>query len=82
MIFECPGSKPFKQPHPDMVKCPFCGHEVEIWSDEFQAVCDKCGKTVSRGGQSCLDWCKEARACVGEEIYQKYVKNKKKKGDK
>jgi len=82
MIFNCPGSQKFKQPQPENIKCPFCGGEVEIWSDEFQAPCPKCGKTVSKDGtQCCLDWCKEARECVGEEIYKRYVEGKKSKGD-
>lgn len=86
MIFECPGSKEFKHPQPEMIKCPFCGGEVEIWTDEFHAVCEKCGNSVGREkGQSCLDWCKYAKECVGEDVYNRYMDNKvgkkTKKGD-
>jgi endogenous inhibitor of DNA gyrase (YacG/DUF329 family) len=80
MIDGCPGTQKFKQPQPEEIKCPLCGREVEIWTDEFQVECPKCKKQFSRGGQSCLDWCKGARECVGEEIYARYVENKKKKG--
>jgi predicted RNA-binding Zn-ribbon protein involved in translation (DUF1610 family) len=73
MIFSCPGSQKFKQPQPENIKCPSCGSEVEIWTDEAQALCANCGKRVSRpGGQSCLDWCKYAKECVGEEVYKRY----------
>ena len=78
MIEGCPGAQQFKQPQPENVPCPFCGEDVEIWTDEFSAQCPKCGKAVSRGGQSCLDWCKAAKECVGDEIYKRYVEHKKK----
>ncbi len=78
MIFECPGSSRFKQPAPEGVKCASCGEEVEIWTDETEAICPKCKSKVTRqGGQSCLDWCKYAKDCVGEERYNKYIKNRK-----
>lgn len=76
MIEGCPGADRFKKPHPEEVECPFCREEVEIWSDEFSVVCPKCGKMVSRAGQSCLDWCKAAKECVGEERYKRYIEGK------
>lgn len=82
MIDGCPGSQKFKQPQPEEVACPFCGEGLEIWTDEFEILCSGCGKKVSRSGQSCLDWCKAAKECVGEEIYRKYVDSKKQKGAK
>jgi hypothetical protein len=80
MIQGCPGADRFKKPVPEEMACYFCGEELEIWSDEFEVKCTKCGKTVSRPGQSCLDWCKAAKECVGEEVYERYMKNKKKEG--
>jgi hypothetical protein len=80
MIFGCPGSSKFKQPAPENVKCPSCGGEVEIWTDEIERACPRCKNKVTReGGQSCLDWCKYAKECIGEERYNKYLKNKKAK---
>ena len=79
MIVNCPGSKRFKQPEPENIKCPSCGKETEIWSDEPKATCTKCGKVIIRqNGQSCLDWCKYAKECVGAGIYSKYMQNKEK----
>ena len=73
MLRTCPGSIAVKQPKPQPFRCKNCGSEVEIWSDEATQPCPKCGKDVFREGmQSCIDWCKFAKECVGEEKYKKY----------
>jgi len=73
----CPGAKSFKQPQPEMVKCPSCSGEVEIWTDEFEATCPNCRETVRReAGASCLDWCSYAEKCLGAADYNKYMQNK------
>lgn len=79
MVFNCPGSQQFKQPKPENIKCPSCGRDVEIWSDEVRVVCPFCKAAVTRqtGAQSCLDWCEHARECVGEKRYANYMRNKK-----
>lgn len=80
MITECPGAERFKQPYPEPIFCRNCGAEFEIWSDEFEVACTKCGRRVSReAGQSCLDWCASAKVCVGEEVYNRYMKVKRRK---
>ena len=69
----CPGSARLRQPKPEFFTCPNCGNEVEIWSDEAIRACPSCGDQVFRMGmQSCLDWCKFAAECVGEEKYKQY----------
>jgi hypothetical protein len=46
---------------------------VEIWSDEATGKCTDCGTVVIRTEtQSCVDWCKYARDCLGDEKYKKY----------
>ena len=81
MIFNCPGSQKFKQPQAESIRCTHCGGEVEMWSDESRAVCPKCKKSVARQtGQSCLDWCKYAKECVGPDAYSRYKKEKNKRG--
>ncbi len=78
MIFKCPGAKNFRQPEPKIIKCPLCSSEAEIWSDEIKATCPACKKTfIWKGEQSCLDWCKFTKKCVGEKTYNKYLINKK-----
>jgi len=83
MVAKCPGSQFFSQPHPESIKCVFCGAEIEIWSDEVKAKCPKCKKTVMRDqGASCLDWCKYAKQCLGDKLYKEYIKNKEAKNVK
>lgn len=74
----CPGSAKFKQPEPENIKCPTCGEEIEIWTDEIQVTCPKCENNILhiQEGASCLDWCKYAKECVGDKTYTKYVQNK------
>jgi HD superfamily phosphodiesterase/predicted RNA-binding Zn-ribbon protein involved in translation (DUF1610 family) len=77
MLSNCPGSQKFKQPQPETIKCSSCGGEIEIWTDEIKAVCPKCNNTVMREqGASCLDWCRYAKECVGEDIYNSFIQNK------
>jgi ribosomal protein L24E len=76
----CPGSREITSPFPEEIRCVFCGDTVEIWSDEIDAVCKKCGKTVSREMKpTCLEWCPAARECVGTEKYEKLVGSRKTK---
>lgn len=73
----CPGSTAFAQPKIEIVRCLHCGGEAEVWSDEAEGACPKCGQTVIRTNrQSCVDWCKYARECLGEEKYKKYQDTK------
>lgn len=72
---QCPGSEEVKRPKPEYIPCPKCGSEVEIWSDEVQAKCENCGTLACRERKpSCLDWCKYAKECVGEEKYMRWKK--------
>jgi DNA-directed RNA polymerase subunit RPC12/RpoP len=71
---KCPGSKQFTQPTPEFYPCPWCGGEVEIWSDEPQAKCPECGREVTRERvQGCIDHCEMARECLGAERYERLV---------
>lgn len=61
------------QPKPELVACPDCGAEVEIWSDEATGTCPDCSKAVIRNEtQSCVDYCKYARECLGNEKFKQY----------
>ncbi len=73
----CPGARVVREPTPEDVTCPHCGHEVEIWSDEARARC-RCGAWVYRDqGVSCLDWCASAERCVGAEELARYRASRK-----
>jgi hypothetical protein len=69
----CPGSLAFAQPKIELVRCPHCGEDAEVWTDEAEGKCAKCGRSVCRTTtQSCVDWCKYARECLGDEGHKKY----------
>jgi HD superfamily phosphodiesterase/predicted RNA-binding Zn-ribbon protein involved in translation (DUF1610 family) len=77
VLFNCPGSQKFRQPEPEIIKCPSCGAEIEIWTDEIKARCPRCKEEIMREtGASCLDWCKYAKECAGPQVYDKYMQNK------
>jgi anaerobic ribonucleoside-triphosphate reductase len=69
MFDKCPGN--LRTLTIKIKKCPECDEEVEIFSDETQVKCSNCGFTVHNDIQSCVQWCKYAKECVGEEIYNK-----------
>ncbi|UCG45340.1 MAG: hypothetical protein JSV58_00745 [Candidatus Bathyarchaeota archaeon] len=61
----CPGIKKFIRPVPAYFKCPSCGGNVEIWSDEDAGICIACKRNIDRPEkqQSCLNWCEYADKC-------------------
>lgn len=44
----CPGFQDFRNLKSFICKCSGCGHEVEIFSDEFDRphICKKCGEAI------------------------------------
>jgi Zn finger protein HypA/HybF involved in hydrogenase expression len=74
MEMKCPGAKAFTQPKPEFIPCPSCHSEVEIWTDEAEAKCDRCGNMVSREMlQGCVDYCASAKECLGEQLYNRLM---------
>ena len=71
MLFgKCPGSEG-RNLTIDLVKCPHCGEEEEIFSNEMRVKCHKCGEYIYKDNlSSCIDWCAKARECVGPEKYE------------
>ncbi|PIV55608.1 phosphohydrolase [Candidatus Desantisbacteria bacterium CG_4_10_14_0_8_um_filter_48_22] len=54
-----------------LYKCPNCGYDAEIFSDELKVRCRKCGKYVYREkAPSCIDWCPAAKECIGIEKWK------------
>lgn len=75
----CPGAKRIRAAFPDEFSCA-CGEKVEMWPDDFELRCPSCGRTVRREiPPACIEWCAAARECVGETLYEKYVKAKEKR---
>jgi predicted RNA-binding Zn-ribbon protein involved in translation (DUF1610 family) len=76
MFDKCPGAANIRTPKIIIKKCPECGNEVEIFSDEMKVKCDNCGSIIYNESflQSCVHWCKYAKECLGEELYNKLRK--------
>lgn len=51
-------------------KCPHCGHEIEIFSVDTEAVCENCGFVIYNDTLTCVQWCKYARQCFGDKAYE------------
>ncbi|MCL4533786.1 MAG: phosphohydrolase [Bacteroidetes bacterium] len=69
----CPGSSSIKNATPEYIICTNCGNELEIWTDELQVKCPKCGTQNCRDrAPSCIDWCAQAEACFGPEVYRRF----------
>lgn len=67
MFNKCPGQY-VRNLRVSLHKCPNCGSEIEIFSDELKVKCYKCGKNVYREKTpSCIEWCSSARRCLGEK---------------
>lgn len=50
--------------------CPQCGCEVELFSTDTEVRCEHCGFTIYNDTLSCVQWCKYARQCVGDAMYE------------
>jgi len=74
-MFEgCPGAANLRTPTLKIKKCPECGAEIEIFSDEAAVTCGKCGFTIYEDLDSCILWCKYAKQCLGEEMHRRLKK--------
>ena len=78
---KCPGQD-MRNLRVELIKCPKCGADVEIFSDEQRVRCPKCGNKINRGEvPSCVNWCAYARECLGEERW-KQLRGETESGDK
>ena len=50
--------------------CPQCGGVIEIFSIDTEVACDTCGFVAYNDTLTCVQWCKYARKCVGDEMYE------------
>jgi hypothetical protein len=77
MFDKCPGAGNIRTPTLKIKKCPECGGEVEIFSTDFSVKCKDCDFTIYENLESCIQWCKYAEKCVGEEVYRKLKEKSK-----
>lgn len=69
----CSGATAFSRPTIEVLPCPDCGADVEVWSDEATGQCPSCSRAVIRSvSQSCVDWCRYAKECLGDEKFEQY----------
>lgn len=54
--------------------CPNCGSTVEVFSTDTEVACENCGYVVYNDALSCVQWCKYARQCVGDAMYEQMMK--------
>ena len=73
----CPGASRLKVPTITEKICPNCGAVIELFSTDVSVACDKCGFVAYNDLQSCVQWCAHAEECIGTEMYNKLVKNRK-----
>lgn len=79
---KCPGQDD-RNIKAEVINCPDCGYRVEIFSDEIKVRCPKCKGLVCRDRlPSCVDWCKAARECIGEDKWRELMERKKNKKEK
>jgi len=79
MFDKCPGAGNIRTPTLKIKKCPECGSEIEIFSTDVSVNCKRCGFTIYEDLESCIQWCKYAEQCVGEELYRKLKKKEESK---
>ena len=54
--------------------CPQCGKEVEMFSDEMKTKCPQCKTIIEKENvPSCIQWCKEAKRCLGTERWEQMM---------
>ena len=70
----CPGAANLRTPTLAIKKCPHCGEEMELFSNDISVKCSGCGFMVYNDIQSC--WCRHAKECIGEEMYTKLMERK------
>lgn len=69
MIMDSCQGKP-RTPTIEEKRCPQCGNMLGIFSIDTQVICEKCGFVAYNDALSCVQWCKYARKCVGDEMYE------------
>ncbi len=75
--YRCPGQSN-RNLKAELRRCPNCSYQVEIFSDELRAICPGCGGLVyGEKIPSCIDWCRAAEECLGEDAYRELKKQER-----
>ncbi|MDY6893783.1 MAG: phosphohydrolase [Chloroflexota bacterium] len=71
MKYRCPGQDN-RWLRVELYRCPNCGAEEEIFSNETRVRCHECGEWIYKEQlPSCINWCASARQCLGEERWKR-----------
>ena len=82
LIDRCPGSAGIRTPTLTVRRCPRCGEEIEIFSNEVSATCGRCGFVIYNDQASCIRWCRFAEGWVGPETVGKFREGDKGTGSR
>ena len=82
VLDHCPGAANLRTPTISVRKCPRCGEEVEVFSNDVSVTCSNCGFVVFNDILTCVQWCRYAKECVGEDTYHKIMARMKVQGQK
>ena len=73
----CPGAANIRgTPELKEKICPECGRVIELFSGDTEIKCP-CGFVAYNDEQSCINWCKHARDCVGDEVFERITQRNK-----
>ncbi len=76
MMQKCPGQDK-RNIQAETLPCKKCGYEIEVFSDEIRIICPRCKAQVMREVMpTCIEWCKYAKECVGQEAYEHYAQGR------
>ena len=74
----CPGQD-IRKLTSAMFRCPGCGGDVEIFSDEFRGRCQNCKTIVEKDAvPNCASWCQAAKDCLGPVRYAEFLEKSSK----
>jgi len=73
MTYRCPGAENIRTPTLKTIACPVCGGDIDLFSIDVTAVCDRCGFVAYNDLKTCLKWCGRARDCVGAAVYDRFL---------
>lgn len=75
--YRCPGQSK-RNLKAELHRCPNCSYQVEIFFDELRVRCPNCGREVYKEKTpSCIDWCRAAEQCLGEDAYRELKKEER-----
>ena len=73
MLDHCPGAANLKTPTLSIKKCPQCGEEAEVFSNDVSVTCSNCGFVIYNDIMTCVQWCRYAKECVGKDTYNRIM---------